>query len=409
MGRWSAGLIAPDAIAEELIMAARIGTKGKDRLTATSEADSFDGLAGYDYANYAGATGGVGIDLMAPASNWGFAAGDTYVGIENFELSRYDDVFKGTNGSDVTNGDLGNDQLDGRGGNDSLSGHAGNDTIVGGSGNDGMYGGSGNDTLSGDAGNDLMAGDSNNDVLTGGADLGTIVFTGTAHQYYRYATDILIPLSQIDDYGEWVVVPKRHTVENAGALTSINRADGDAIFVVTNGFDDARDWNAIRSGSGSFPTINLGPGGQIGADTSVIFNAGSGNVTVQFNGSPESGFPGPKSAGNNANGVITVTEYALTGVSFGDTLKGGSGSDTFVFSIGDGVDQIMDFVKGADHLDLASTWFDGNAANGEYAVRDYSGGALILFTDTSADGYVDNNGIFLAGLAASTVDLSLFV
>ena len=88
---------------------------------------------------------------------------------------------------------------------------------------------------------------------------------------------------------------------------------------------------------------------------------------------------------------------------------GGSGTDTFVYAAGDGVDYIGDFAIGQDRLDVANTWFDGLSSNGEFAARDYAGGALILFSDTSADGFVDNSAIYLVGIQASNVTAGLFI
>ncbi|MEZ5924253.1 MAG: hypothetical protein R3D57_07690 [Hyphomicrobiaceae bacterium] len=389
------------------------GTNGADRFIGSSIAEIFDGMGNYDRVSYLGSLNPLSIDV----ANGGFqgdAAGDTYLSIEHFELGRGDDYFMGDAKRQIINGYKGNDTIYGGGGTDILMGEAGNDTLVGGSGTDKMWGGSGSDTLIGGGGDDYLQGDNWGDVLEGGTDNGTFTITPGTDQFYQYSSTILIPLEQIDDYGEWVVVPKRHAVENGGALTSINRADGDAIFVVTNGWNDARDWNATVLGSGSRPTINLGPGGQIDPDSSVIFNAGSGTTTVIFNLSSEGGYPGPKSSGNNPNGVISVTSYdsphtAIGSLTAGDVLKGGSGNDTFIFNIGDGVDKILDFTKGQDLIDIADTWFDGNAANGEFVAMTYGTGSVIFFSDTSADHVIDDNAIWLPTLGIANVDATIFV
>lgn len=388
-------------------MITRKGTKGNDVFAAHLGDELYEGDTGYDVVSYGGFMVPARIDLLDFSLNSGAALGHRYASIESFQLSRGDDIFFGTHGNDVVNGDAGNDRLEGRGGNDSLTGHSGNDVILGGDGNDSIWGGGQDDQLFGNAGNDQIWGDANNDVITGGADAGAVNFSGTSKQYYQYSSSLLIPIEQIDDYGEWVVVPKRNDVTNASVSTSINRADGDAVFALTNGYGDARDWNATIAGS-KLATINLGPGGEIPANSTIIFNAGPGSPTVVFSGT-EKGFPGVKAAGSNANGVITKVDYTLASVVIGDKLTGGSGSDTFVFNIGDGVDQFNDFTKGSDKIDLASTWFDGNAANGEVSAREYNGGALLLFSDKSADGFVDHNAIFLAGLSVSAVDKSFFI
>ena len=388
-------------------MTIRKGTKGNDFFLATSDAEAFDGVQGYDIVSYEASTSGVRIDFTALASNLGDAAGDTYRGVKAFKLTTHDDTFIGGAGVDIVNGDTGNDRLEGRNGNDSLSGHSGNDTILGGIGNDSIWGGGNNDILDGGAGNDKIWGDAHNDVITGGADTGSFTLTPISTQYYKYSADILIPLDQIDDYGEWVVVPMRQALVNASNATSINRADGDTIFVVTNGYSDARDWNAIR-GTGAW--INLGPGGEIPANSSIIFNAGpgSGGGAVRFTG--EAGAPGPKAAGSNPNGVVSVvTGYSVHTVTAGDTITGGADADTFVFGTGDGVDNITDFQVGIDLIDLNNAWFDGVASNGEFSVRDFNGGSLLLFSDASSDGFIDRTAIYITNVHASEVNASLFI
>ncbi|PPD30356.1 MAG: hypothetical protein CTY20_03745 [Hyphomicrobium sp.] len=384
----------------------RKGSTINDIFTASMEAEAFDGVGGYDVVTYAPSRSAVRIDFTNFANNTGDALGDTYANIDSFKLTIYNDVFIGAETMDVVNGDAGNDVLEGRGGNDSLTGHSGHDTVLGGDGNDSIWGGGGNDILQGNTGNDQIWGDADSDVITGGADAGSVTATAVTERFFELPGGLRIALDTIDDYGEWVLIPKYHTVENNSAIDVLGRADGDAIFVVTNGFNDARDWNASRAGN--FATINLGPNGEIPADMSVVFNGGIGNSALQFRDS-EAGAPRPISPSRATETVISVTKTVVSTVVFGDSLTGGSHADTFVFNLGDGVDRINDFVKGTDKLDIAADLFDGNSANGEFAAVDHAGGALILFRDSSADGYSDNNGIFLAGLKASAIDATIFI
>jgi len=391
-------------------MAVRKGTKGADVFVGQSGAEAFDGVSHYDIVTYSASIAGVRVDLSNPSTNTGDAAGDTYNNIDAFKLSQHADIFIGSTQNDVVNGDLGGDTLQGRNGNDSLSGHSGSDTLIGGEGADSAWGGGDADTVLGEAGNDKLWGDAANDLLAGGTDTGGFTTAVITEKFYQYSSTIRIALSQIDDFGEWVVVPKYHNITNSGTATALPRVDGDAMFVVTNGYNDARDWNANRGGA---VFIDLGPGGKIPANSSIVFNAGdsSGNSAVRFSGA--AGAPGPKAAqGTNTdptNIVTVVTGVNLTRVTIGDTLAGGSGADTFRFANGDGVDQITDFQVGIDRIDVSNSWFDGNAANGEFSARSYSGGTLILFTDTSADGYVDNMAIHLANVQSNTVNASLFI
>lgn len=394
-------------VGEQVLVMPKIrGKNSNDIFYASSELEEFDGLGGYDVIWFTRAKTGVKIDRKSPVANTGDAAGDTFDNIESFKLSLLADTYIGLETQDVVNGDAGNDRLEGNGGNDSLTGHSGNDTILGGTGNDAIWGGGGYDLLQGGAGNDQIWGDNEADTISGGADLGTITFTTTAKGFYIYSPTHLIPLEQIDDRGEWVVVPKRVAIENAAQLESIGRAGGDAVFAITNGFDDARGWNVVTPGLGLKP-FRVGPSGEVGADSTVIFNAGSGNPSVMLVG--EGAPPITLAAGSKPESTTTLRYATPTAVTFGDVLSGGTGADTFSYAIGDGVDRVNDFVKGVDKIDLTASLFDGNQLNGEYYAVDYAGGALIMFRDTSADGFADNSGIYLAGIKAAAIDASIFI
>jgi Ca2+-binding RTX toxin-like protein len=130
------------------------GDAGNDYLFGGAGADALVGGDGLDRAQYDDATAGVTADLVNPAVNTGFAAGDTYSSIEALYGSSYGDVLRGNEGDNGIWGGAGNDTLVGRGGTDTLQGEAGNDTLDGGDGNDILLGGAGADSLIGGAGTD---------------------------------------------------------------------------------------------------------------------------------------------------------------------------------------------------------------------------------------------------------------
>ncbi len=119
--------------------------------------------------SYRGATEGLTLDLSDLANTTGFAAGDSYVGIERFLLTHFSDTFIGSAGNEAVNGADGDDFLYGGDGRDSLTGHVGNDSLFGENGDDGMFGGGGNDRLSGGEGDDGLRGDGGDDHLDGGS------------------------------------------------------------------------------------------------------------------------------------------------------------------------------------------------------------------------------------------------
>ena len=144
------------------------GGDGDDTLAGGAGADVLDGGYGTDIAWYFDAAAGVTADLLAPASNTGDAAGDTYVSVEGLGGSYFDDILYGDNFANTIYGGNGflddsDDRLFGRGGNDTIAGYGGNDTLDGGTGADLLAGGIGNDTLMGGAGADYLSGGTGTD------------------------------------------------------------------------------------------------------------------------------------------------------------------------------------------------------------------------------------------------------
>jgi Ca2+-binding RTX toxin-like protein len=107
-----------------------------DFLIGGAGADPLDGGAGFDTASYVTAAGAVLLDLANPAASTEDALGDTFISIERFEGSDFDDTLRGDAGSNYLAGGKGNDRIEGRDGSDLLIGGAGADTLDGGAGAD---------------------------------------------------------------------------------------------------------------------------------------------------------------------------------------------------------------------------------------------------------------------------------
>ena len=160
------------------------GGDGNDGLNGGAGADALDGGAGTDSVVYLTSSTGVTVNLADGSQNTGEAAGDTYVSIERFFGSNFDDVlvgyasdnlFDGRDGQDDISGGDGADLIYGRNGNDDISGDAGNDSLYGGLGSDVISGGDGGDRLFGEDGADELVGGAGRDALYGGD--GADIFT----------------------------------------------------------------------------------------------------------------------------------------------------------------------------------------------------------------------------------------
>ena len=104
-----------------------IGGTQDDWLNGGAGADILNGGSGVDTASYSTATTGVSVDLVSGVSS-GEALGDTFLSIERFEGSQFNDTFTGANGQTNT--------FFGLAGNDSFTGGELNDTFEGGEGSD---------------------------------------------------------------------------------------------------------------------------------------------------------------------------------------------------------------------------------------------------------------------------------
>ncbi|MFN0193733.1 MAG: Ig-like domain-containing protein, partial [Aestuariivirga sp.] len=280
------------------------GGDGNDVLRGGAGADELDGGAGVaDYAIYVDAAAEVTIDLENMALNTGDAAGDTYIGIERFQLTNFDDVFSGDSANNIVYGLDGDDQLSGRGGDDHLNGGAGADAYDGGAGaadyasyvnatgavtvdftnlaantgdaagdtfvniegyqltnfNDTFKGSAAGETIRGFEGADFLSGRGGRDILRGDGGVDTFIFTAIADSGLGAARDVV---------QDFVVGTDKLDVSVIDAASAAGVQDFS--FIGTASFTAEGQVRAVQSGGNTILEFNTA--GTTGAEMSIQLN-----------------------------------------------------------------------------------------------------------------------------------------
>ncbi|MCC6921390.1 MAG: hypothetical protein IT548_19530 [Alphaproteobacteria bacterium] len=333
------------------------------------------------------------IDLLTPANNTLYAAGHTFISIENIKGGVYGpNDLRGNNGPNRLDGGIGQiNRLDGRGGNDTLTGDVRTDTLIGGDGNDTLYGKQGNDSLEGGNGNDYLSGDDSiegslgygvDDTLSGGAGTDTLVGGVGSDTYVNPAGDTIIEISDPSHINRDVVVSNATfslaalpDIENI-TLTGNAQADGTgnaAGNVLTGNAGNNRLTGAggddTLTGGGGTDTLAGGtqndtyvnPAGDIVAEG---VNAGTDTVqsdaTVTLTANVErlflTGSAAADGRGNDLANQLTGNAGAnqLVGFAGHDTLAGGAGADTLDGGVG------ADLLRGGTQRDKLVPGNDGD-------------------------------------------------
>jgi Ca2+-binding RTX toxin-like protein len=178
------------------------GSGGSDNFWGGEGADAINGGAGYDVARYDFAAAGVTVRLDFAGFNTGEALGDTYVDVEGFYGSGFDDVLIGGAAGEIFAGLSGVDYLLGQGGNDFLLGGAGLDLFVYSSG------GYGNDTV---------------------GDFETTAAVGANHDYLDFR-GLSLSLFSITQSGADTLVTTNHGTVTLTGITASTLVAGDFLF-----------------------------------------------------------------------------------------------------------------------------------------------------------------------------------
>ncbi|MGV6819500.1 MAG: Ig-like domain-containing protein [Parvularcula sp.] len=284
-----------------------IGTPGNDTLIGTPADEFIDGLAGNDSLNGKG-----GNDSVV-----GGDGNDTVRGQDG------DDTVEGGAGADQVRGDDGADLLDGGPGNDNVQGGLGNDTIIGGPGVDLLKGDAGDDQITdledgnrlfGGSGNDTLTSGDFDDTVRGDVGIDVISTAGGNDKVFGGRDDDVIDLGDGDDRAQG---DDGNDMIFGGA--GLDRMEGNAGDDTILG-GDGNDSLIGKSGA----DVLLGEAGDDRVD------AGTGNDLVEGG------------AGNDfiRGGAGLDT---LDGGIDNDTIDGGADNDVYVISLGDGVDELVNF------------------------------------------------------------------
>jgi Ca2+-binding RTX toxin-like protein len=317
------------------------------------------------------------------------SSGNDTIGGTNANVNR---IF-GLAGDDSLAGGIFADTLDGGAGNDTLSGNLGNDLLLGGDGNDILYGDPGNDALVGGKGNDTLYGGSSpySDTITNGNDIYRFAKGDGVDTIIDYDTNANLDTIEFTDVASTEV-----TLLNTGNDLVIRYGNGDQVTVVNQfnrqwssgieqvKFSDGVVWgiaeiraNVVMMGTAGNDTLNgavdfanktYGLDGDDVITGSGFYgdtlDGGAGNDTIDGSYGNDLLIGGEGNDSLNGN----YDNDTLIGGHGNDTLNGGSsdytgasGSDTYRFSKGDGVDTIIDYDtkwNGTDTIeftDVAST------------------------------------------------------
>ena len=409
---------------------------GNDTLTGMDGDDTLDGGGGTDVAEY-NITGTdavhATVNTGTEAGEDGFAATDTFAGIENLSGGPANDTLYGDDNANKLWGNAGDDSLIGGAGNDTYvfsgtdlgtdhideAADANTDTLdfsafgtnlvvrLGNSGTDRavdltgvlilylsdessieiVKGGPGNDTLNGNSRDNVFYGNAGTDTFMAGPDTGTgkdtfYGGTGTDTADYQEREDpVSVCLDGLADDGS--------SGEQDSIKTDVeNLIGGDA----TDALSGSSAPNSIRGGDGD-DTIH----GMDGSDTldgengddQLYANDGSyGGAALLIGNADDDTIYGSSSAdtiwGDHPSGSNTGTD-SIYGLAGNDTIHGGPGNDTAYGGYGD------DYLYGDDGEDYlyadntGAGYGDDTLDGGDDADRLYGGNGNDLFIGTADD------------------------
>lgn len=324
---------------------------GRNTVSGGLGADYIDGsFSSTDLLTFSAAAAAVALDLSAGTGTAGEALGDTYVGIESIQGSRFNDTLIGSSGAESINGGLGNDLIRPGNGADTIDGGLGIDTltfagslaavVVNLTDGDGTFGEAANDRYSGI---ENVIGSTVADLIFGNSAANLIQGGGGADQFNgRGGADTIV--GDGDDLMGYGFSPLGVTVNLSlsGPQISAGDASGDVLKGISSLYGS--DFSDTLTGSLGNDSLNGGYGDDLlggspgadsingfdGADT-ISYAASKAAVTVDLGTANQHG-------GDAEGDNLTAIENII-GSNFADTISGSAASDN-ILSGGGGNDSL---------------------------------------------------------------------
>lgn len=228
-----------------------------------------------------------------------------------------------------------------------LNGQSGDDTLIGSSGNNQLIGGTGDDTLDGGQGNDTMFGGFGSDTFLVDAALDSVREAGVDIDHVRATISSFTLAARLENLTFDITDPNIDATGKGNGLV-----------------------NSITGGAGD----------------DKLFGGGGGDTLI----------------GSGGNDVLLGQggDDRLEGGAGFNVLRGHTGADTFVVAAGADTDRVLDYIDGADKIDLTALNFA--------QFEDFSG-LISASGGTTLINFASGERLELVGVAAAALDATDFI